>query len=454
MQHGVVPPPERPHPALHRRRAAPVHRLARRRPGAVRPVVVGHRRRRTALGARRRDRRRAARRRPGRAARGRRGPLAGGAGPPRAHARGQRRHRRLRHRPRRRPARRSRSPAACTPSTSTARPSVRALDVPGPVDRPAAVPRRHPHRLRLRPLAARRQRTTAPTTARWPSRRTTLEPLRASSTSSRPRSSTAAAASGGRPSSDAAARRARRRDAGAGVVDRRPGAPRAARPSRTATPPPARRTPTCRSSSCASTGRASTSPGTTPAYPYLVDVSWTPYGDPLLVVMTRDQHDAAGARGRPRHRARRGRRRAHRRRLGRRVPGATRWAPDGRLLTLRVDAETDTYRLHLGDGWLSPGGLQVRGVLDVDDDGVLVVDGAGPAARRARARRLGRRRSRPSAAGRAGRSDARAGGTDARWCRARSARSTSTTRVHLRPRRTHPVASHAERPVGHARRSR
>jgi dipeptidyl-peptidase-4 len=108
-------------------------------------------------------------------------------------------------------------------------------------------------------------------------------------------------------------------------------------------------------------------------FPYLVDVSWTGHGDPLVVVSSRDQRhlrvlafdpatgdsrvvadltddhwvDASGG-------------------------GSRRWAPDGRLLTLRVDHATDTYRLHLGDEWLSPAGLQVRGVVEVDDDGVVV----------------------------------------------------------------------------------
>jgi dipeptidyl-peptidase-4 len=106
-------------------------------------------------------------------------------------------------------------------------------------------------------------------------------------------------------------------------------------------------------------------------HPYLVDVSWTSYGDPLVVVMTRDQREqrvlavdvATGA--------------------TRTVaalrddawvdaqPGATRWSPDGRLLTLRADRASDSYRLHLGDDWLTPAGLQVRGVVDADGSGVL-----------------------------------------------------------------------------------
>lgn len=107
-------------------------------------------------------------------------------------------------------------------------------------------------------------------------------------------------------------------------------------------------------------------------YEYLVDVSWTSYGDPLLVVSTRDQRrfavvalKVASGETRP-------------------VaeiaddqwvdasPGAFRWTPDGRLLTLRPDRESDTYRMHLGDDWLTPAGMQVRGVVDVDHEGVLV----------------------------------------------------------------------------------
>jgi dipeptidyl-peptidase-4 len=119
-------------------------------------------------------------------------------------------------------------------------------------------------------------------------------------------------------------------------------------------------------------------PWDTAAYPYLVDVSWTRHGDPLLVVMSRDQRvqvvlavDTGNGATRE---------------VGRILDeawvdafhGATRWAPDGRLLTLRADHSTDTYRLHLGDRWLTPAGLQIRGVLDTGDDGVLVATAAEP----------------------------------------------------------------------------
>jgi dipeptidyl-peptidase-4 len=39
---------------------------------------------------------------------------------------------------------------------------------------------------------------------------------------------------------------------------------------------------------------------------------------------------------------------------------------------MRPDRDADTYRVHLGDDWLTPAGMQVRGVADVDADGVLV----------------------------------------------------------------------------------
>jgi len=114
------------------------------------------------------------------------------------------------------------------------------------------------------------------------------------------------------------------------------------------------------------------------AYPYLVDVSWTRHGDPLLVVMSRDQRAQLVlavdiAVGTTREVAR-----IHDDAWIDAWHGATRWAPDGLLLTLRADHATDTYRLHLGDDWLTPAGLQVRGVLDVGDDGVLVATAPDP----------------------------------------------------------------------------
>ncbi|MBI1376733.1 MAG: prolyl oligopeptidase family serine peptidase [Frankiales bacterium] len=108
------------------------------------------------------------------------------------------------------------------------------------------------------------------------------------------------------------------------------------------------------------------------ACPYLVDVSWSEHGDPLVVVMSRDQREQRVLTVDPATGAVRELARITDDHWVDAWPGATRWSPDGRLLTCRADTATDTYRLHLGDDWLSPAGLQVRGVLETDDDGVLV----------------------------------------------------------------------------------
>jgi dipeptidyl-peptidase-4 len=114
------------------------------------------------------------------------------------------------------------------------------------------------------------------------------------------------------------------------------------------------------------------------AYEYLVDVSWTSYGDPLVVVSTRDQRTQLVLAVDPATGATRTVAELTDPCWVDAVPGATRWAPDGRLLTHRVDADADAYRLHLGDGWLTPADVQVRGVLDAGEDGVLVAVAADP----------------------------------------------------------------------------
>lgn len=127
----------------------------------------------------------------------------------------------------------------------------------------------------------------------------------------------------------------------------------------------------------------------TSTFEYLVDVSWTSYGDPLLVVSTRDQTrfvvlavDVASG-------ATRAVAEITDEQWVDASPGAFRWAPDGRLLTLQPDRASDTYRLHLGDDWLTPAGVQVRGVADIDADGVLVATAPDPAFVVAREGRLG-----------------------------------------------------------------
>lgn len=106
--------------------------------------------------------------------------------------------------------------------------------------------------------------------------------------------------------------------------------------------------------------------------PYLVDISWTNLGDPLIVVSSRDQRHQRILALDPRTGDTTVVTDLHDEAWLDATPGAFRWAPNGQLLTLRADRESDTYRLHLGAEWLTTPGVQVRGILDVDASGVLV----------------------------------------------------------------------------------
>ena len=113
-------------------------------------------------------------------------------------------------------------------------------------------------------------------------------------------------------------------------------------------------------------------------FEYLVDVAWTEGHDPLILVSTRDQTHMQvlsinRATGETRLETQ-----WHDPQWIDAAPGATTWLPDGRLLTLRADRESDTYRLHAGDGWLSPAGLQIRDVVSVDESGIVVSSAPDP----------------------------------------------------------------------------
>ncbi|NUT49262.1 MAG: S9 family peptidase [Saccharothrix sp.] len=106
------------------------------------------------------------------------------------------------------------------------------------------------------------------------------------------------------------------------------------------------------------------------AFPYLNTVSWTSHGRPLLQVQSRDQRrvlvlaldvetgatEVVADDTDP-----------HWLEI---VPGAPRWTPGGELL--RVLPVDDANRLVVGDRTWTPDGFQVRAVLDVAEDGVLV----------------------------------------------------------------------------------
>jgi dipeptidyl-peptidase-4 len=109
------------------------------------------------------------------------------------------------------------------------------------------------------------------------------------------------------------------------------------------------------------------------AFCYLADVSVNRNGDPLLVLLDRPQRrrlvlavDQRTARSRT-------------------VladtdpawvdsePGQVRWAPGGRLVVRFADPGTDTYRVSVDGIATSPAGVQVAAVLDVADDGALLM---------------------------------------------------------------------------------
>ena len=113
-------------------------------------------------------------------------------------------------------------------------------------------------------------------------------------------------------------------------------------------------------------------------FPYLVEVAWTSYGPPLVEVATRDQKtvrvlsvdiesgetevvredgDAAWVEN---------------------IPGVPRWLPDGRLVTTVDDGARDTRRLAFDGRPVTPEGLQVGVVLDVDEAGVLLAASTEP----------------------------------------------------------------------------
>ncbi|MFC6089060.1 S9 family peptidase [Saccharothrix lopnurensis] len=110
------------------------------------------------------------------------------------------------------------------------------------------------------------------------------------------------------------------------------------------------------------------------AFPYLVTASWTSHGRPLLQVQSRDQRrvlvlavdvetgatEVVADDADPRWLEV--------------VPGVPRWTPAGELV--RVLPVDGANRLVVGDRAWTPDGLQVRAVLDVAEDGVLVTASA------------------------------------------------------------------------------
>ncbi len=105
-------------------------------------------------------------------------------------------------------------------------------------------------------------------------------------------------------------------------------------------------------------------------YPYLVAASWNEHGSPLLTVQTRDQRtqlvlalDPATGTTTEIHRDSS----AHWIEI---KPGWPTWTPDGRLV--RIEADDDAYRLVVGDEYWTTAPLQLRSIVDVADEDILV----------------------------------------------------------------------------------
>jgi dipeptidyl-peptidase-4 len=107
-------------------------------------------------------------------------------------------------------------------------------------------------------------------------------------------------------------------------------------------------------------------------FPYLVEVAWTPYGPPLLEVATRDQKTVRVLSVDTKTGRTEVVREAGDAAWVENIPGVPRWLPDGRLVTTVDDAASDTRRLAFDGRPVTPEGLQVGAVLDVDEAGVLL----------------------------------------------------------------------------------
>ncbi|MDR7300292.1 dipeptidyl-peptidase-4 [Haloactinomyces albus] len=105
-------------------------------------------------------------------------------------------------------------------------------------------------------------------------------------------------------------------------------------------------------------------------FPYLVAAHWSPYGPPLLTVQTRDQRtqlvlalDPETGRTRELHRETD----PHWVEI---KSGWPSWTPDGQLV--RISAHEGAYRLMVGGQDRTGNDIQVRAVLDIDDEDILL----------------------------------------------------------------------------------
>lgn len=108
------------------------------------------------------------------------------------------------------------------------------------------------------------------------------------------------------------------------------------------------------------------------AYPYLMSVVAGANGDPLVSVLSRDQRTRVTYAVDPAN--------GSLREVVTRtddcwvdvIPGVPCWSPEGRLIDVVVDRQSDAYRVVVDDVMLTPADLQVESVADVDESGLVV----------------------------------------------------------------------------------
>jgi dipeptidyl-peptidase-4 len=108
------------------------------------------------------------------------------------------------------------------------------------------------------------------------------------------------------------------------------------------------------------------------AFPYLVRVAWR-MGPPTILVQSRDQRRMRVLTADPYTGATTAVREDASETWVEVTPGVPAWLSDGRLVWVLEDEASDTRRLVLGEEPVSPPGLQVRGVVDAGERGVLFI---------------------------------------------------------------------------------
>jgi dipeptidyl-peptidase-4 len=105
-------------------------------------------------------------------------------------------------------------------------------------------------------------------------------------------------------------------------------------------------------------------------FEYLIEVSWNSDGPALIQVMSRDQRQAlilAVDADSLKTTTMAEQRDAHWVEV---VPGTPQWGPEGRLITTRDDLDTNTRQLAVNGIPVTPAGLQVSAILDIDRFGI------------------------------------------------------------------------------------